>query len=51
VNNVFCVFIQLYGGAVANLLLSALGRLFTTYLQLHGFTMGVEDILVKPEVF
>ena len=37
---------QLYGGAVANLLLSALGRLFTSFLQLHGFTLGVEDILV-----
>ena len=37
---------QLYGGAVANLLLSALGRLFTSFLQLRGFTLGVEDILV-----
>lgn len=37
---------QLYGGAVANLLLSALGRLFTSFLQLQGFTLGVEDILV-----
>lgn len=31
---------------MANLLLSALGRLFTSFLQLHGFTLGVEDILV-----
>ena len=42
--------LQLYGGGVANLLLSALGRLFTSFLQLHGFTLGVEDILVLPEV-
>lgn len=41
---------QLYGGAVADLLLSALGRLFTTFLQLHGFSLGVEDILVTAEV-
>ena len=41
---------ELYGGGVANQLLSALGRLFTTFLQLHGFTLGVEDILVRPEV-
>ena len=41
---------QLYGGAVADLLLSALGRLFTTFLQLHGFSLGVEDILVTTEV-
>ena len=42
--------LQLYGGAVANLLLSALGRLFTSFLQLRGFTLGVEDILVLTEV-
>ena len=41
---------ELYGGDVANHLLSALGRLFTGFLQLHGFTLGVEDILVRPEV-
>ncbi len=35
---------------MANLLLSALGRLFTSFLQLRGFTLGVEDILVLPEV-
>lgn len=35
---------------MSNLLLSALGRLFTTFLQLRGFTLGVEDILVMPEV-
>lgn len=31
-------------------LLSALAKLFTSYLQYHGFTLGVEDILVKPKV-
>lgn len=41
---------ELYGGGVASQLLSALGRLFTTFLQLHGFSLGVEDILVRPEV-
>ena len=41
---------ELYGGNVANQLLSALGCLFTAFLQLHGFSLGVEDILVKPEV-
>jgi DNA-directed RNA polymerase I subunit RPA1 len=40
---------ELYGGDVANHLLSALGRLFTCFLQLHGFTLGVEDILVRPK--
>ena len=42
--------LQLYGGAVANQLLSALGRLFTAFLQLHGFSLGVEDILVTSKV-
>ena len=28
-------------------LLTSLARLFTTFLQIHGFTLGVEDILVK----
>ena len=41
---------ELYGGCIANELLSSLGRLFTTFLQLHGFTLGVEDIIIKPEV-
>ncbi|XP_028815371.1 DNA-directed RNA polymerase I subunit RPA1 isoform X2 [Denticeps clupeoides] len=40
---------ELYGGETSGKLLSCLARLFTAYLQLyHGFTMGVEDILVKP---
>jgi DNA-directed RNA polymerase I subunit RPA1 len=40
---------ELYGGEMCNLLLSALGRLFTSFLQLHSFTLGVEDILVTPQ--
>ena len=42
---------ELYGGGMANQLLSALGRLLTTFLQLHGFTLGTEDIIVRPEVW
>ncbi|KAL8612111.1 hypothetical protein ACOMHN_013990 [Nucella lapillus] len=38
---------ELYGGEVAGQLLTCLGRLFTTYLKWRGFTLGVEDILVK----
>ncbi|XP_066505483.1 DNA-directed RNA polymerase I subunit RPA1 [Hoplias malabaricus] len=45
---VHCCF-ELYGGETSGKLLSCLARLFTAYLQLYrGFTMGVEDILVKP---
>jgi len=36
---------ELYGGAVAGQLLTALAKLFTTFLQYRGFTLGVEDIL------
>uniref|UniRef100_A0A1A8BJ34 DNA-directed RNA polymerase subunit n=1 Tax=Nothobranchius kadleci TaxID=1051664 RepID=A0A1A8BJ34_NOTKA len=39
---------ELYGGQTSGKLLSCLARLFTAYLQLYrGFTLGVEDILVK----
>ncbi|KAM8940163.1 DNA-directed RNA polymerase I subunit RPA1 isoform 2-T2 [Pelodytes ibericus] len=40
---------ELYGGETSGKLLTCLARLFTAYLQLfRGFTMGVEDILVRP---
>ncbi|KAJ3587391.1 hypothetical protein NHX12_010989 [Muraenolepis orangiensis] len=40
---------ELYGGETGGRLLSCLARLFTAYLQLYkGFTLSVEDILVKP---
>ncbi|XP_053115784.1 DNA-directed RNA polymerase I subunit RPA1 [Hemicordylus capensis] len=39
---------EVYGGETAGKVLTALARLFTAYLQFYrGFTMGVEDILVK----
>ena len=40
---------QLYGGVVAGYLLTALARVFTTFLQYQGFTLGVEDILVTEK--
>lgn len=45
---VHCVY-ELYGGVVSGKLLSTLARLFTAYLQQqHGFTLGIQDILVLP---
>ena len=35
---------------MAGKLLSCLGRLFTSYLQTRGFTLGVADILVTEKV-
>ncbi|CAI5442080.1 unnamed protein product [Caenorhabditis angaria] len=43
-----CVF-ELYGHRCGVQLLSCFSRLFTTYLQYHGFTLGVADILVVDE--
>lgn len=41
---------EIYGGETSGKILTCLARLFTAYLQLYrGFTLGVEDILVKPE--
>ncbi|XP_074052840.1 DNA-directed RNA polymerase I subunit RPA1 [Macrotis lagotis] len=41
---------EVYGGETSGQVLTCLARLFTAYLQLYkGFTLGVEDILVKPQ--
>lgn len=41
---------ELYGGSVSGELLTSLGRLFTSFLQLRGFTLGVEDILLQDDM-
>ncbi|XP_076990974.1 DNA-directed RNA polymerase I subunit RPA1 isoform X2 [Tamandua tetradactyla] len=41
---------EVYGGGTSGQVLTCLARLFTAYLQLYrGFTLDVEDILVKPK--
>ncbi|GAB4843833.1 hypothetical protein Ancab_013795 [Ancistrocladus abbreviatus] len=40
---------ELYGSKAAGNLLSILGRVLTTFLQMHGFTCGVDDLLLKPD--
>ncbi|XP_071717530.1 DNA-directed RNA polymerase I subunit 1 [Rutidosis leptorrhynchoides] len=40
---------ELYGPDVAGLLLGAFSRLFTSFLQLHGFTCGLDDLIVSPD--
>ncbi|XP_012574995.1 DNA-directed RNA polymerase I subunit 1-like isoform X1 [Cicer arietinum] len=37
---------EFYGSNTAGFLLSALSRLFTNFLQMHGFTCGVDDLLL-----
>ncbi|KAI6183947.1 DNA-directed RNA polymerase subunit [Aphelenchoides bicaudatus] len=45
---IHCCF-ELYGPKVAIKILSGFSRLFPRYLQWHGFTLGVADILVNEE--
>ncbi|KAK1412905.1 hypothetical protein QVD17_34501 [Tagetes erecta] len=40
---------ELYGSDIAGLLLGAFSRLFTNFLQSHGFTCGLDDLLVSPD--
>ncbi len=40
----------LYGGDVAERLLTSLGRVFTKFLQMYGFTCGIEDFLLSAQV-
>ncbi|XP_047107758.1 DNA-directed RNA polymerase I subunit RPA1 [Schistocerca piceifrons] len=45
---VHCVY-ELYGGVCASKLLSSFTKLFTSFMQREGFTLGIEDILVVEE--
>ncbi|XP_028123349.1 DNA-directed RNA polymerase I subunit 1 [Camellia sinensis] len=40
---------ELYGSNTAGILLSALSRLFTVFLQIHGFTCGVDDLMILAD--
>ncbi|RKP17001.1 beta and beta-prime subunits of DNA dependent RNA-polymerase, partial [Rozella allomycis CSF55] len=40
---------ELYGADIAGKLLTSLGRLFTKYLQMIGFTCRMDDLIVKKE--
>ncbi|XP_072969528.1 DNA-directed RNA polymerase I subunit 1 isoform X1 [Typha angustifolia] len=37
---------ELYGADAAGILMSMFSRLFTLFLQMHGFTCGVDDLLL-----
>ncbi len=39
---------ELYGNQAAGRLLSGFSRLFTHFLQGHGFTCGIDDVLLSP---
>jgi DNA-directed RNA polymerase I subunit RPA1 len=42
-------FYEIYGSEKAGELLTALARVFALYLQSHGFTVGLDDLVIKPE--
>lgn len=42
-------FYEIYGSEKAGELLTALARIFALYLQRHGFTVGLDDLVLKPE--
>lgn len=48
VAQVHCAY-ELYGGHTAGRILSTLGRLFTAYLQQHGFSCGIDDLILTDE--
>ncbi len=40
-------FYELYGPTLTGKLLTSLSRLFTAFLQMHGFTCGVDDLFLN----
>ncbi|CAL4947601.1 unnamed protein product [Urochloa decumbens] len=40
---------EFYGAHTAGILLSTFSCLFTLFLQLHGFTCGIDDLLLRQE--
>ena len=41
-------FYELYGSEKAGELLTALARIFAVFLQTHGMSVGLEDLVLKP---
>ncbi|CAH2063804.1 unnamed protein product [Thlaspi arvense] len=41
---------ELYGPTAAGNLLSVFSRLFTVFLQIHGFTCGVDDLIILKDM-
>lgn len=42
-------FYEIYGSEKAGDLLTALARIFTVYLQMYGFTCGLDDLVLTPK--
>ena len=42
-------FYEIYGSEKAGELLTSLARIFALFLQTHGMSCGLEDLVIKPE--
>ncbi len=42
-------FYELYGSEKAGELLTALARIYAVFLQTHGMSVGLEDLVLKPK--
>ena len=42
-------FYEIYGSEKAGELLTSLARIFTVFLQMHGFSCGLDDLVITPE--
>jgi len=42
-------FYELYGSEKAGELLTALARIYSLYLQTHGMSVGLEDLVLLPK--
>ena len=40
---------EIYGSEKAGELLTSLARIFMAFLQMHGFTCGLDDLVLSPE--
>jgi DNA-directed RNA polymerase I subunit RPA1 len=42
-------FTEMYGEATTGLLMTCLNKLFLNYMQVNGFTCGLDDLLLKKK--
>ena len=43
-------FNELYGEKLTGNLITCLTKLFLSYMQVHGFTCGIDDLIIKKKV-
>lgn len=43
-------FNELYGETLTGKLITCLTKLFLSYMQIRGFTCGLDDLILKPKV-